>query len=342
MLTFFSPHQRLHAPTKELHRGGFVAPFESPDRIDRIVDAVLDAGLGDVVTPPDDGIEPLARVHDRDYLHFLSTIYDNWNESGGEEEIVPHVWPGRTLRELKPTSIYGLVGYYSFDAGTTIVRGTWEAAYHSAQSAAAAAAHTGKTGELSFALCRPPGHHAAADLFGGYCFLNNAAIAAEQLLAGQAERVAILDVDYHHGNGGQSIFYQRNDVLFVSIHADPAIAYPYFAGAADEIGEGEGRSFNLNLPLPDGVDWRAYEAALSVALQRIDRFQCDALVVSLGVDTFAGDPISTFRLKTDDFRLLGERIARCNAPTVVVLEGGYAVDALGRNVVNTLMGLQPG
>jgi len=191
-----------------------------------------------------------------------------------------------------------------------------------------------------FSACRPPGHHAAAAFMGGYCYLNNAAIAAQSLRDQGCARVAILDVDYHHGNGTQSIFYDRADVLFASIHADPRVEYPSFLGYADETGAGQGEGFNHNYPLPLGTDWLSYSAALTDACSKIGAFAPDALVVSLGVDTFEKDPISGFKLRHDDYLRMGEAIGRLGYPTLFVLEGGYAIDDIGINVVNVLGGFE--
>ncbi|MBC8055659.1 MAG: histone deacetylase family protein, partial [Rhizobiales bacterium] len=194
----------------------------------------------------------------------------------------------------------------------------------------------------AFALSRPPGHHAGADFFGGYCFLNNAALAAQALRDGGAERVAVLDVDYHHGNGTQSIFCDRADVLTVSIHGDPLTEYPFYLGHADERGIGAGAGFNLNLPLPRGTGFARWREALRVGLDAIRAFGADALVVSLGVDTFEGDPISGFALRTDDYLEIGRSIAAARLPTVFVFEGGYAVAEVGVNTVNVLEGFSTG
>jgi acetoin utilization deacetylase AcuC-like enzyme len=192
----------------------------------------------------------------------------------------------------------------------------------------------------AFALCRPPGHHAAQDMFGGYCFLNNAAIAAQAFRDAGAARVAVLDVDFHHGNGTQDIFYDRDDVLFVSLHGDPMAAFPHFLGHAGETGMGAGVGFNLNLPMPAGTAFDAWRAALQTGLQRIADFKADALVISLGVDTFEKDPISFFRLQSPDFRTLGADIADAGLPTLFVMEGGYAIDEIGVNAVNVLEGFE--
>ena len=231
------------------------------------------------------------------------------------------------------------MGYYSFDAGTPITAGTWQAAQSSADVAVTAAKLLAEGGHPAiFALCRPPGHHAAADLYGGYCFLNNAAIAAQYLIDGGAERVAILDVDYHHGNGTQAIFYDRPDVLFLSLHGDPREEYPFFLGWADERGDGPGEGFNVNYPLPWGTGFPAWSEALEDACKRVADYAPDVLLVSLGVDTFKGDPISKFRLESDDFTTYGARIARLGLPTLFVMEGGYAVEQVGVNTVNVLQG----
>ncbi len=202
---------------------------------------------------------------------------------------------------------------------------------------AAEAIHAGE--RAAFALARPPGHHASRDVFGGYCYLNNIAIAA-QWLADKGLRTAVLDVDYHHGNGTQSIFYGRDDVLFVSIHADPGFAYPHYLGFADERGEGMGEGANLNLPLPRGTGWRDYATALDAALKRIGDFGLDVLLVSLGLDTFEADPICQFRLRTEDYLRLGEKLARLGKPTQFVFEGGYNLDALAENTCNVLEGFE--
>ena len=192
----------------------------------------------------------------------------------------------------------------------------------------------------SLAVVRPPGHHASRDQFGGYCYLNNAAIAAAQLLAAGTGRVAVVDVDYHHGNGTQDIFYDRDDVYFCSLHADPAQEYPYFLGYANETGSGAGAGCNFNMPLPRGTGFDVWREALRFALRRVAQFRAAALVVSLGLDTFEGDPISGFRLKSRDYLSVGGDIARAGLPTVFVFEGGYAVAQLGVNAINVLEGFE--
>lgn len=226
------------------------------------------------------------------------------------------------------------------DAGVPITAGTW-AAVRGSVDVALTGAETLRQGQrAAFALCRPPGHHAAAGYMGGYCYLNNAAIAARYLRDHGAARVAVLDVDYHHGNGTQSIFYRDSSVLFASIHGDPRAEYPYFLGFADELGEGEGLGFNHNYPLPRGTNWHDYGRALEDACQRVRSFGPDVLVVSLGVDTFEHDPISAFCLANADYLRIGEAIGRLGCPTLFVMEGGYAVADIGVNAVNVLQGFE--
>jgi len=227
---------------------------------------------------------------------------------------------------------------FAFDAGTPLTAGSWAAARAGAACAMTAAREVAAGMRSAFALSRPPGHHAGAGFFGGYCFLNNAALAAQALRDGGAARVAVLDVDYHHGNGTQSIFYERADVLTVSIHGDPRTEYPFFIGHADERGAGAGLGVNLNLPLPRGTGFAAWREALRAGLAAIDAFGAQALVVALGVDTFEGDPISGFRLRSADYLTLGRDIAGARRPTVFVFEGGYAVAEVGINAANVLEG----
>lgn len=343
MKTIFSPVQLAHNPRHEISDGMLKPAVEIPARAEIVQARILETGLGDLIAPEEFGIDPLARVHAGDYLAFLETFWVRWTNAGRTGEAFPFVWPVRQLRANPvPDYIDGLLGRYSFDAGTPLGEETWSAARASADSALTAAKLVAGGERSAFALCRPPGHHAHSDFYGGYCFLNNAAIAAQWLRDAGAERVAILDVDYHHGNGTQAIFYDRSDVFFLSIHADPAEEYPYFLGHADETGRGAGEGFNANFPLPLGTSWEGWSAALNQSLGRISDFSPDILVVSLGLDAFERDPISKFRLKSDDFSRLGARLARLGVPTVFVMEGGYAVEALGINCVNVLAAFESG
>ena len=259
--------------------------------------------------------------------------------ANAQRDALASVWPGRGLRtDVLPANFAARLGHFSFDAGSPLTAGTWAAARAGADCAFAAANAVLAGGRSAFALSRPPGHHAGADFLGGYCFLNNAALAAQHLRDGGVERVAVLDIDYHHGNGTQAIFYDRPDVFFASVHGDPRTEYPFFLGYADETGTGLGQGANLNLPLPRGTNFAAWSAALETALDAIQKFGAQALVLSLGVDTFEGDPISGFTLQSEDYLRVGERLAAAGLPTVFVFEGGYAVDDVGINAVNVLEG----
>ncbi|MFC3608519.1 histone deacetylase family protein [Stutzerimonas tarimensis] len=340
MLTFYSEEHRLHHGRCELIDGELKPCFEMPARADQVLARVRQRRLGEVREPADFGLAPLLRSHTDDYLAFLKGAWARWSAAGNSADLLPFTWPARSLRGVRPESLHGQLGYYSFDAGAPITAGTWQAVYGAAQVALSGQQAIADGATSAFALCRPPGHHAGADLMGGYCYLNNAAIAAQAFLDQGCARVAILDVDYHHGNGTQSIFYRRDDVLFTSIHGDPRAEFPFFLGYTDETGEGAGEGHNFNLPLPAGSAWDVWSAALEAACRQIERYAPDVLVVSLGVDTFKDDPISQFRLDSPDYLRMGERIARLGAPTLFVMEGGYAVAEIGVNAVNVLEGFQ--
>ena len=342
MITVYSDDHKLRNVRTELHGGLLVPPHECPERAGYVLDRVRATRLGEVVPPVQHGLDPVLRVHDPLFVEFLGRAWRDWEATGSKGEAIPDCWPARRMTQRRPTSIAGQLGYYAMAGETSIGPGTWEAARAAADVALTAATRIVGGDRGAFALCRPPGHHAASDLYGGYCFLNNAAIAAQSLRDRGAGRVAILDVDFHHGNGTQDIFYERDDVLFVSLHGDPLEAFPYFSGHADETGAGAGQGYNLNLPLPRGSTFEAWSAALATGIERIDRFRPDALVVSLGVDTYEGDPISFFKLRSDDFRSYGRTIASLGTPTLFVLEGGYAVADIGVNVVNVLAGFEGG
>lgn len=340
MITFYSSDHHQQNAKVELNDGKLMPPFENPQRAEKILDRIRQINLGEIISPQDFGIEPILRVHDRGFVSFLQTAWEEWILAHGNYDALPLVWAVRTMRSDRiPEHIDGKLSYYSFDAGTPITAGTWQAATASANLALSAQEFLSK-GESVFALCRPPGHHATRDLYGGYCFLNNAAIAAQASLDKGCDRVCILDVDYHHGNGTQSIFYDRSDVLFVSLHADPTQEYPYFLGYADERGIDRGFGFNYNYPMPWGTNWDSYRETLASAIKYINNYNPDLLIVSLGVDTFERDPISKFNFKTEDYLRLGEAIALIKKPTLFVMEGGYAIDDLGVNVTNVLVGFE--
>jgi len=332
MRLFFDPRQLDHDPGRELHNGGWQAHAEHPGRARAMLSAI-----GPTETPADQGEAPLLRVHPAEYLAFLKSAHADWKAAGREGNAIGYTWPVVRRRVQMLKRIDARLGRYSYDAATPIAEGTWNAAYWGAQAALTATDAVLAGDPNAFALCRPPGHHCGADYLGGYCYLNNAAIAAEAAVAA-GRHVAILDVDYHHGNGTQDIFYERADVLFVSIHADPATDYPFYWGHADETGAGEGEGATLNLPLPQGTRIAPYRAALAAGLERIAAWGADVLICSYGADTFVGDPISHFALETADYPLLARDIAALGLPTVIVMEGGYAVDALGANVAAFLSG----
>ncbi|MDL2355746.1 MAG: histone deacetylase family protein [Pseudomonadota bacterium] len=344
MLTFFNEHHGQHRGRYEIFRGELTPCFEKPERADLVVAELGRRGLGQIVTPHGVPLVSLERIHTPRYLHFLRSAWSDWlalDPANAGKDAFPSVWPIRGMRaDIEPENFTARMGLYSMDSGTPLTAGTWIAAKTGADCAVNAA-HALRLGERgTFALTRPPGHHAGADFFGGYCFLNNAALAAQHLLDDGARRVGILDIDYHHGNGTQSIFYARNDVLCASIHADPRAEYPFYLGHADETGEGAGAGYNMNVPLPKGASQAQWFAALETACIKLASYGPDALVVSLGVDTFAGDPLSHFALQSADFLRIGERIAHLGLPTVFVLEGGYAVAEIGINVVNVLEGFE--
>ena len=340
MITVFTEEHLLRNAKTELYGGRLVPPHECPERAQIVLERVRAVGLGNVVAPSRFGLTPVLKVHDPAFVEFLKSAWAEWTAAGNQGEAIPDCWPARRMAQRCPNGIAGKLGYYAMAGETSISAGTWEAAHAAADVAVTAASHIEKGAGSAFALCRPPGHHAARDLYGGYCFLNNAAIAAQFLRDRGAARVAVLDVDFHHGNGTQDIFYDRADVLYVSLHGDPAYAFPYFSGYADETGAGAGTSFTMNLPLPPGTGFPAWSQALTSALDRIRRFAPDALVVSLGVDTFEQDPISFFKLRSEDFSTYGRMIGACKWPTLFVFEGGYAVAEVGVNAVNVLTGFE--
>jgi acetoin utilization deacetylase AcuC-like enzyme len=341
MKTIYNAEHVKHHAAYEFFRGEKVAAFEKPERADWVHRAIVEANFSDVILPDAFPDSAVTRVHTERYVDFIRIAHSEYLAGGGAGDAFPSVWSIRGMRsDVVPKSFAARMGLFSFDSGTPLTPGSWAAARAGADCALTGAALLNAGEQSAFVLTRPPGHHAGADFFGGYCFLNNAAIAAQTLLDKGCKRVAILDVDYHHGNGTQDIFYQRNDVLFVSIHGDPMTEYPFFLGHADETGSGVGAGFNLNLPLPAGTRAEDWFAALDVAIKRIRDFKADALIVSLGVDTFEGDPISHFKLKTTDYPMMGAKIRELNLPTLFVLEGGYAVAEIGTNVVGVLQGFE--
>lgn len=333
MQAFYDPRQALHRPRLEMHNGGFVDYGERSTRAESIL-----AAIGPTQIPADLGEVPIEAVHGRAYLDFLRTGHALWREAGREGDALPYVWPVVGRRELSLKRVDALLGRYSFDATTPLTSTTWDAVYASAQTALAATHAVLGGDRVAFGLCRPPGHHAGHDYMGGYCYLNGAAIAAQSARDAGARRVAILDIDYHHGNGTQDIFWDRADVFYASIHADPASDYPFYWGHADERGDGAGLGATLSLPLQRGAGHEELRSAQIEALDAVAAFAPDLLVASFGADTFEGDPISFFRVTTPEYRELGAQIAERGWPTVLLMEGGYAIDELGANVASFLGG----
>lgn len=338
MQIFFSNDQFAHAPASEINRGEIGSPFERPERASSVLQAIERAGMGPAAPAQAFDDEAILRIHDAAYVAFLQSAHAEWRALQRHGPALANTWAVRGMRgDRVPTSLDGRLAHYSFDVMTPLDDGTWVAARASAHTAltAAASVASGDTA-AAFALCRPPGHHASADCYGGYSYLNNAAIAAQYLRDRGARRVAIFDVDYHHGNGTQSIFYDRGDVLYLSIHADPATDFPYFLGFADETGAGAGTGATHNFPLPRGCTAGAWFAAFEEATVRLKQFAPDALVVSLGVDTASSDPLSHFQLETPDFERLGTSLAALGLPTTIIFEGGYEVARIGGDVVTVL------
>ena len=339
MKVVYSDAHAGHDPRFFLVRGRpATRSAEQPERATRLLAACRALPL-DVVAPRDHGGAPLAAIHTPAYLDFLATAHARWRElPDAGDEVVANVHPMFETTGY-PRSIVGRAGLHMADAACPIGPHTWAAAYAAAQCALEATALVLAGEHAVYALCRPPGHHAAADKASGFCFLNNAAIAAQALREAHP-RVAILDVDVHHGNGTQSIFWRRADVFTVSLHADPRDYYPFFVGYAHERGEGAGRGFNLNLPLPLGTRDAEYLAALDAALAELRAFAPSALVVALGLDAHEHDPLKGFAITTGGFARIAERIAALRLPSVLVQEGGYLSDALGANLASFLEGFR--
>jgi len=326
---YYGDVQARHDPAFFLVRG---RRQESPERAVRgevLLAAALASGL-ERRSPPPSGAAARLRVHAPDYPSFLEDGWRAWQAAGGGEEVVPNVHPARG-HASRPQGIVGRAGWHMADTACPLGHDTFEAAVAAADTAVAAARAVDDGAPMAYALARPPGHHAFADMAGGFCFLNNTAIATADLLAA-GRRPAILDIDVHHGNGTQAIFYDRGDVLHVSIHADPAVFYPWFWGYAHERGLGTGQGWTVNLPLPLGTDDAGFLDALAAALAAVERVAPDVLVVALGLDTHVDDPLAAFRVSTDGFARIGERLARTGLPLVLVQEGGYPSPQLGRNL----------
>jgi acetoin utilization deacetylase AcuC-like enzyme len=339
-----------HAGLIELASGVEIPYWESPERVAAIESALRADGTFSFEAPTEHGRDPILAVHDADLVDVFEHAWADALATGATDGSRPWfpdtfllaAYPGPMTLGGLPAGRHHRLGAYLFDTATPIVAGTWGAALASVDVALTAAGRVVDGAPLAYGLCRPPGHHAARGMLGGYCYFNNAAIVAEWLRReGGARRVAILDIDYHHGNGTQQIFWERGDVLYLSLHADPARAYPYFSGYASEGGAGVGAGLTRNWPLAERTGLDGFATALAEALRMIVAFAPDApLVISAGFDTFERDPIGDLALRTQDYREIGGMIAGLRMPTIVLQEGGYAVDALGANAVALLTGLR--
>ncbi len=336
MKTVFDDAQRAHDPQFFLSSGAAQPCPEKPARIDALLGAVRRMG-GPVIAPPDAGIAPIQRIHPDRYLTFLQTIHARWTRiPGASAEVIPNIHPANRT-DGYPLSAVGQAGFHQTDTSCPISAQTWHAAYASAQTAIHGAYLVLGGDRAAYALCRPPGHHAFAELAGGFCYLNNSAISAQRL-TDAGRKVAILDVDLHHGNGTQGIFYSRADVLTVSIHAHPERYYPFFWGYPEERGRGEGEGANLNLCLERGTADVGFLAALDKAMDTVTQWGADTLVLALGLDAFKGDPFAGFAVTTPGFAQIGRQIAGLGLPTLIVQEGGYLCPELGDNLGAVLQG----
>jgi acetoin utilization deacetylase AcuC-like enzyme len=348
MQVIYSETHLQHNPPFEVLEGGNKLPiFENQERMERILAALQATPWADIQPPEDFGLGPILAVHDQGYLDFLQNGYAEWQAQGGQlgshmdtSVLLGDTFPPRRAPR-QSRSIAGKVGYYTFDLSCPIVAGTYPAALAAANCALTGAKRVQAGESAVFALCRPPGHHAGRDFGGGYCYLNNACIAANYLatmLGGG--RVALLDVDYHCGNGSQDIFYHSADVLTISLHADPDRQYPYFSGYADETGAGPGLGFHHNFPLPVATTDTLYLETLEQALSHIRTVRPGYLVVSFGADIFEGDPLGDLAITTAGFAAIGAKIAQLRLPTLIIMEGGYNTEALGQNTVAFLNALE--
>ena len=334
MKLFFDEAQLAHSPKQYMVHGKIVDPFENPNRATTLIASLERAGL-ERTQPKDFGRAPILEVHAGHYLAFLEEAYARFMELPNHgPEALPNVHPYRgaspTYGDRGPprvTGIIGRAGWYMGDMSCATMEGTWRAAYASAQTGVAGAEEVLAGARSAFSLCRPPGHHAYADRCSGFCYLNNAAIAA-QVLRRKFARVAIIDFDTHHGDGTQAIFYARADVLYGSVHTDPSAYYPHFAGYADETGTGAGEGANLNLPLPFGADDAAFIAANAKLAEAVRAHGSEALVLSVGWDAHRDDPLSKLAVTTDAYARIGKLYGKLQLPTLIVQEGGYSLEAV--------------
>ncbi len=336
MKAFLDERQRAHDPKHFMANGRVLQSPEQPARVN-VLRAGAEAAGCSFEAPDDHGMGPIAALHSPEYLTFLQTIHRRWSRiPDATDEVIPNIHPGHRPASY-PRSAVGQAGFHQADTACPIAEGTWQAAYWSAQTALSGAAAIRAGERMVYALSRPPGHHAYGDMAGGFCFLNNSAIAAEALRTA-GWRPAILDVDVHHGNGTQGIFEARADVFTVSIHADPVRFYPFFWGHGQERGIGAGEGYNLNLPLERGTGDDVYLRTLDIALERIAAFGADVIVVALGLDAHEADPLRGLAVTTPGMGRIGAAIAAAGRPCLFVQEGGYLSDALGPNLTRFLEG----
>ena len=342
MKTIFSPLHKHHWLKNELTAGELKPCFELPARAEFVLNEIKKRNLGPISEPQSYDQKHIEAVHDINYVEFIKSCWAQWEqEFGDKSDAMASVFSRSNQGHRISQNIEGKLGYYSGDLTAGLGKNSWLAIKSSADTALDGAQAILSGDSSVFSLCRPAGHHASRSLMAGYCYVNNAAVAAQYYLDSEKAKVAILDIDYHHGNGTQSIFYQRNDVLFASIHGDPDSEYPFYLGREDEQGEGAGLGFNVNFPLPlHTTTWTEYQASLTAAFDEIKDYAPDVLIISLGVDTYEFDPISHFKLTSDDFTKIGQQIAALDLPTQFIFEGGYAVEALGVNTVNVLEGFK--
>lgn len=334
-----------HDPKTGIEQSSIGPAFEHTGRAEAIRETLQGDDRFQFEEPTEWGSGPIEAVHDAGLVRFLSTGWAEYQQAvGPTADVTPDVFFRPALRNgmterSEPASIHGRLGWYCFETTTPLTEGTYDAARSAVDTAMSATKMVLDGEQAAYGLCRPPGHHATSGLYGGYCFFNNAAIAAHHVASTTGTKVTVLDVDYHHGNGTQEIFYSRDDVQYVSLHGDPVRAYPYNMGYADEMGTGRGVGANLNIPLAARTDDDAFVEALHSAMERIQSFGPSMVIVSLGLDTFITDPISDLSVTADGFERCGAAVRSLDLPTVVLQEGGYDVNALGDNVRRWLVGL---
>jgi acetoin utilization deacetylase AcuC-like enzyme len=343
----WSPETRRHDPQHEVWVGVATEGTERANRVDTIVEALRESGhdLVEATPQPDDA---LLAVHEPELLEFLRTAADRWaagpyRDLVGQERVVPYLFPTPAMTSGLPArpavAIHADAGRFGYDTMTLVGPGTWEAARAAVDCAVQAAGLVAQGAPLAYALCRPPGHHATPAGFGGSCYLNNAAVAASSLRASGAQRVGIVDIDAHQGNGTAAIFYDRADVLYGSVHVDPGAGwFPHVVGYADETGTGAGQGATRNLPQPEGAGDQPWLAAVAELAEWVRTAGCDHLVVSLGVDAAADDPESPLQVTADGYREAGQLLGSTGLPAVAVQEGGYHLPTLGGLVAAYLDG----